>query len=74
MGILVMVDVVINHSGYIPWDHAKNDFKYDSIVPFNKKEHYHPLCEINDWNDPWQLENCWLCGLPDLAQEHPFVR
>lgn len=66
-GILVMVDVVINHSGYMKYDEVKKDFKYLDIVPFNKKEYYHPLCEINDWYDPWQLENCWLCGLPDLA-------
>lgn len=69
-----MVDVVVNHSGYMKFDAGKNDWKYSEIVPFNKKEHYHTSCDIHDWGDTWQLENCWLCGLPDLAQEHPYVR
>jgi len=43
------------------------------INPFNKAEYYHDDCEITDYDDPWQMENCRLCGLPDLKQEHPFV-
>ncbi len=42
--IWVMVDVVANHVGPVG-----NDFS--SIVPFNKPEHYHPNCDINDWNN-----------------------
>ena len=68
LDMYVMVDVVANHVGYV----SNNDFS--SIKPFNDKSHYHKDCEINDWYDRWQLENCRLCGLPDLAQEHPFVR
>nr|XP_006819812.1 PREDICTED: alpha-amylase 1-like [Saccoglossus kowalevskii] len=44
-----------------------------TYVPFDLQEHYHDYCEITDWNNDWQVENCWLFNLPDLAQEHPYV-
>ena len=65
--IWVMLDVVANHVGPVG-----NDFS--RITPFNKKEYYHDDCEINNWNDQWQVENCRLSGLPDLKQEHPYVK
>ena len=64
--IWVMVDVVANHVGPIGTDYSK-------ITPFNLAEHYHDYCDINDWNDQWQIENCRLSGLPDLKQENDWV-
>jgi alpha-amylase len=43
-GIAVMVDVVANHVGPVGSDFSK-------IYPFNKAEHYHPTCQIQDWNN-----------------------
>ena len=44
------------------------------IYPFDHESHYHHYdCKIEDWEDHWQLENCRLAGMPDLAQENPFV-
>ena len=65
--IWVMVDVVANHVGPVGTDYSK-------ITPFNKAEHYHDPCDIVDWNNQWQVENCRLSGLPDLKQENPFVK
>ena len=65
-GIWVMVDVVANHVGPVGTDYSK-------ITPFNKAEHYHDRCDINDWNNQWQVENCRLCDLPDLKQENDWV-
>ena len=67
MGIWVMVDVVANHVAPVGNDFSK-------IYPFNKAEHYHSNCDINDWNNQYQVENCRLAGLPDLKQEDSFVR
>jgi len=67
MDIWVMVDVVANHVGPVGHD-------YSSIYPFNQEYHYHPDCDIKDWNNQWQVEMCRLCGLPDLDQANPFVR
>jgi alpha-amylase len=67
MDIWVMVDVVANHVGPVG-----NDFS--QISPFNSPDHYHSNCDIQDWNNQWQVENCRLAGLPDLKQENPWVR
>lgn len=65
-GMLIMVDVVFNHVGPVGYD-------YSGIYPFNKAEHYHDYCEIKDWNNQNQVENCRLSGLPDLKQENTYV-
>lgn len=67
MGIWVMVDVVANHVGPVGYD-------FGQIYPLNRPEHYHNNCPINDWNNQWQVENCRLADLPDLNQDHPWVR
>jgi alpha-amylase len=64
--IWVMVDVVANHVGPVGTD-------YGRITPFNRAEHYHDWCDINNWGNQWEVENCRLCGLPDLKQENNWV-
>ena len=64
--IWVMLDVVANHVGPIGTD-------YSQVNPFNKAEHYHDYCDITDWGNQWQVENCRLSGLPDLKQENDWV-
>ena len=44
--IWVMVDIVMNHAGCL----FEPD-TYLSVYPFNKEEHYHKECYINDWNN-----------------------
>jgi len=66
-GIWVMVDVVANHVGPVGSD-------FTQIAPFNETSHYHPECEITDWNNQPQVEQCRLSGLPDLDQNNAFVR
>ena len=64
--IWVMVDVVANHVACVGTD-------YSRITPFNSAEHYHDRCDIVDWDNQWQIENCRLCDLPDLKQENDWV-
>ena len=64
--IWVMVDVVANHVACVGTD-------YSRITPFNSAEHYHDICDIVDWDNQWQIENCRLCDLPDLKQENDWV-
>jgi alpha-amylase len=67
-GIWVMVDVVANHVGPVGTDYSK-------IYPFNKSEHYHSNCQIVDWNNQSQVQNCRLADLPDLNQDgNSYVR
>ena len=64
--IWVMVDVVANHVGPVGTD-------YSQVYPFNSADHYHDYCDITDWTNQWQIENCRLSGLPDLKQENSWV-
>jgi len=64
--IWVMLDVVANHVGPVGTDYSK-------ITPFNDASHYHDVCQIQDWKNQWQVENCRLADLPDLKQENEFV-
>ena len=64
--ILVMVDVVANHVGYLDWDEATSTEDFSKINPFDSEEYFHEPCIIEDWNNHAQLENCRLAGLPDL--------
>jgi alpha-amylase len=66
-GMWVMVDVVANHV-----DLCGDDFS--KIVPFNSPDHYHKKCQIVDWSNQWQVENCRLADLPDLDQSNAWVR
>ena len=64
--IWVVLDAVPNHMA--------PDFSITSMYPFNRDEYYHDNCDITDENNQQQRENCRLFGLPDLKQEHQFVR
>ncbi|HXE71754.1 MAG TPA: alpha-amylase family glycosyl hydrolase [Candidatus Nitrosotenuis sp.] len=62
-GLKVVLDVVLNHVGPDhPW---VRDPRY--------RDWFHPEMPVRDWNDPYQVENGWVLGLPDLAQENPRV-
>jgi alpha-amylase len=40
-----------------------------------KSEHFHHGCtQVTNWNDPWQVQNCELERLADLATEREDVR
>lgn len=70
--IFVMADIVFNHVGYV-----KND-DFSDIVPFNDEKFYHKPCDITDEdyknNNRERIENCRLCGLPDLNTESEQVK
>ena len=70
--ILVMIDVVFNHVGYV-----KND-DFSGIIPFNKPSHYHEPCDISDedyeTNNRERIEKCRLLGLPDINTESEEVK
>ncbi|MBI3927764.1 MAG: alpha-amylase [Armatimonadetes bacterium] len=62
-GMKVVLDVVLNHVGP---DHP---FLSDPA----RRDWFHTLGDIKDWNDQHQVENGRIAGLPDLAQENPAV-
>jgi alpha-amylase len=60
--IWVMADVIYNHMGNCWGD----DNNFQCIKTFPKREHYHDLCQINNYNNEWEVWNCRLANLPDL--------
>nr|AAW66432.1 Amyrel [Scaptodrosophila finitima] len=81
VGVRVYVDVLLNH--------MSGDFEGTAIgtggsvaepssksfpgVPYTAED-FHPSCEIYDWNDRFQVQQCELVGLKDLDQSRSWVR
>ncbi len=57
-GMRLILDVVFNHVAM------------DSPLIEEKPHWFHPVCDIEDWDDPIQLTDCRVHGLPDLDQEN----
>lgn len=78
-GVRIYVDAVFNHMGAqfpaigTAGSDANPREKDFPAVPFHKND-FHQSCSINDWNDPIQIRNCELVGLPDLDQKSEWVR
>lgn len=70
--ILVMIDIVFNHVGYV------HNEDFSGIVPFNKPSHYHESCDIREedyeTNNRERIEKCRLFGLPDINTESEEVK
>lgn len=57
----IILDFVVNHVGY------------GSPLVEQKPNWFHPALTIEDWNDPVQLTDRQVHGLPDLDQSNPEV-
>ena len=55
-GMRLILDVVFNHVAM------------DSPLIASKPHWFHPVCDIEDWDDPTQVTDCRVHGLPDLDQ------
>ncbi|HPZ09917.1 MAG TPA: alpha-amylase family glycosyl hydrolase, partial [Candidatus Eremiobacteraeota bacterium] len=62
-GMKIILDIPLNH---VAWEHPWTGDP-------SKQSWLHHNGDVKDWNDPWQVENCSMYGLPDLAQENPEV-
>lgn len=60
-GIGIILDFVVNHVGY------------GSPLVEQKPDWFNPALTIEDWNDPIQLTQRQVHGLPDLNQDNPEV-
>jgi alpha-amylase len=61
-GMKVIFDIVVNHTGP------------QSPLVAQHPDWFHPKCDISNWNDPNQVQNCWIFALPDFDQSKPEVR
>jgi alpha-amylase len=76
-GMLVMLDIVVNHMA-LPGPHVE-DLDWAIMHPFNDKKYYHDYC-VNGYDDQdlRNLQDCWLGGsgtlLADLNSESEEVQ
>ncbi|KAJ0418766.1 glycoside hydrolase superfamily [Aspergillus carlsbadensis] len=74
-GMYLMLDVVPNHMGYAG-PGASTDFS--QFTPFNSASYFHSYCAINNYDDQWQVENCYLgsdvVSLTDVNTQSSEVR
>ncbi|XP_058809628.1 alpha-amylase-related protein-like [Phymastichus coffea] len=79
-GVRIYVDILLNH---MTGNHKNAVGTNDSTAdPFNldypevpyKKEHFHPICQITNYQDLYNVRNCELVGLHDLDQSQEYVR
>ncbi|KAL4919235.1 glycoside hydrolase superfamily [Aspergillus aurantiobrunneus] len=74
-GMYLMLDVVANHMAYAG-PGGSTDFSI--FTPFNSASYFHSYCPINNYNDQWQSENCYLgdnvVSLTDLNTQNSEVR
>ncbi|VEN41495.1 unnamed protein product [Callosobruchus maculatus] len=77
-GIRIYADLVVNHmaasSGTGTAGHGcdAGSRSYPE-VPYGGGD-FHKSCPINNYNDPAEVRNCELVGLPDLDQGKQYVR
>ncbi|KAL1887106.1 hypothetical protein Sste5346_010437 [Sporothrix stenoceras] len=66
-GMYLMVDVVANHMGF---DGAGPNVDYSVFSPFDSQSYFHSYCEISNYDNQTNVEDCWLgdttVSLPDL--------
>ncbi len=75
-GVEIHVDAILNHMAAAPDTEgvAGTPFEKYSYPGLYEREHFHERCSVDDWGDRWQVQNCQLATLPDLATEQDHVR
>ncbi|KAI8121942.1 hypothetical protein FF38_02197 [Lucilia cuprina] len=81
VGIRIYVDVLLNHMAADQYQPAMGTAgsvadpgsKSFPAIPFTALD-FHSTCEIWNWNDRYQVQNCELVGLKDLDQSNEWVR
>ncbi|KAK3997731.1 glycoside hydrolase [Cladorrhinum sp. PSN332] len=75
--ILLMVDVVVNNMVQKFDNVVPPKIDYSKFNPFNDKKYFHPYCNVTDWEDTKDYQDCWLypygVALADLDTDSPAV-
>jgi len=81
VGVMIIADVVINHmsghgsggTGTAGSGFDGSSQRYDG-VPFSSQDFHQPYCDINNYNDAYNVRNCYLASLNDLDGGKQYVR
>jgi len=76
-GMLLMVDVVVNHMAQAFDTPVPPKIDYSQFEPFDDPKYFHPYCNVTKWEDPENYQKCWLypygVALVDLKTESQAV-
>ncbi|KAF9876367.1 alpha amylase [Colletotrichum karsti] len=68
----IMVDVVVNNMVQ-KLDSLPPKLDYSKFNPFNDEKYFHPYCNVTEWENSTDYQDCWLypygVALADLATE-----
>lgn len=71
--MLLMVDVVVNHMTQAFDNELPPKIDYSKFNPFDDEKYFHDYCNVTDWEDPKEAQECWLypygAALADLKTE-----
>lgn len=85
-GVSIYVDAVLNHMAFVmvnvpptgtigtagtPYNSVSTTLQYGTQYSLTN---FHTACNINDYSDRAQVQNCLLLGLPDLDTSQAYVR
>lgn len=75
--MFLMVDVVVNHMAQEFDNIVPPKVDYSLFNPFNDKKYFHPYCNVTEWDNATNYQDCWLypygIALADLKTESPDV-
>lgn len=73
----LMVDVVVNNMAQAFDNTLPPPVDYSEFVPFNSVDYFHPYCNVTDWANATDYQECWLyplgVALADLRTEDTKV-
>lgn len=71
--MLLMVDVVVNNMVQAFDNVVPPKVDYSKFNPFDDKKYFHPYCNVTEWENATNYQNCWLypygVALADLATD-----
>ncbi|KAK3953249.1 glycoside hydrolase superfamily [Pseudoneurospora amorphoporcata] len=75
--MFLMVDVVVNHMAQKFDNIIPPKVDYSKFKPFNDQKYFHSYCNVTEWENSTNYQNCWLypfgVALADIKTESPDV-
>lgn len=75
--MFLMVDVVVNHMAQAFDNVVPPKVDYSVFKPFNDKKYFHTYCNVTEWENATNYQDCWLypygIALADLKTESSDV-
>lgn len=74
VGVDIYVDAVINHMANGSGTGTAGSSYGNKSYPNFSAQDFHNTCNINDYNNRWEVQNCELVSLPDLNTGSSYVQ